>query len=68
MHFGKNSMPRLHDLMSTDITNINQCTVTLDWSAYDANTPQWVLKDAFDVLETLIDFNAMSVTCEDRTI
>lgn len=56
-HFGENSMPRLWDLMSRDIESYNQCTVTLDWSKFDANCPRWLIHEAFDILESMIDFS-----------
>lgn len=54
-------MPRLHELMNYDISSLNQCTVTLDWSAFDANCPKWIIHKAFDVLENMIDFKKMTV-------
>jgi len=60
-HFGEHAIQRLHELMSTDITERSQTAVTLDWTAFDANNPAWVVEIGLDIIEGMIDFTKMSV-------
>jgi len=39
-------------------TNLNgRISATLDWSSFDANIPNFVIKTAFHIVESLIDFD-----------
>lgn len=67
-HFGTQALQRLCTLVNTDITHLNQFTTTLDWSAFDANCPKWLLNVGFDILYQLIDFNKMEVYTDGYTI
>lgn len=57
MHFGLNAMPRLRDLLATDIESLGLWAFSIDWSSYDASMPNWLINAAFDIVEDLIDFS-----------
>lgn len=56
LHFGKDAMPRLNDILNYDIEANNFHAFTFDWSAYDTTCPAWLINQAFDILEESIDF------------
>lgn len=34
--------------------------LSLDWKSFDTTVPRWLIEEAFDVLETAIDFEHFS--------
>jgi len=53
-------MSRLMDLINTDLEVKDWVSLTMDWSEFDVNCPAWLINDAFDIVENMIDFSKMS--------
>jgi len=60
-HFGDEAMPRLCDLLNTDLESDKEIALSLDWSAFDANIPSWLMNVGLDLIEHNIDFSKMTV-------
>lgn len=50
-------MPRLNEILNIDISDRDLIAYTFDWSGFDYSIPSWLINEAFDILEELIDFD-----------
>jgi len=57
IHFGHDAMPRLQELLSTNIERNDWVALTMDWKSFDSTVPNFVLDKVFDMLEESIAFN-----------
>jgi len=53
-------MPRLNQVMNTNLESRELYSITMDWSEFDINVPEWMLDDVFDIIKGMIDFTKMS--------
>nr|UYL95495.1 MAG: putative RNA-dependent RNA polymerase [Kashgar Parti tick virus 1] len=59
VHFGEGAMQKLAKMLVGGLATGDECTeVTLDWSQFDANVPNWMIDDAFDIVFNSFDETA----------
>nr|UBK24765.1 RNA-dependent RNA polymerase [Nigrospora sphaerica partitivirus 1] len=60
VHFGEGAMQRLAKILVSGLANESECTeVTLDWSGFDGNVPNFMIDDAFDIIFNSFDETAV---------
>lgn len=68
IHFGEDAMPRLAQLLSTDIERYEYVALTQDWKSFDATIPNFIIDEVFKMFKDSIDFTQMKVGNEIQTI
>jgi len=56
LHFGKDSLIRLGDVMAWPLNTAGKVGVTLDWKSFDSTIPPWLIKLAFEVVWSTYEF------------
>jgi len=59
IHFGKDAMPRLSELLGTDIETKEWTALSMDWKSFDATVPNFVIDEVFKMLKECIAFDLM---------
>lgn len=67
VHFGSDSMPRLAELLHTDIELRDWVALTMDWKSFDSTVPNFVVKEVFNMFRDSIAFDQMSLDAKIMT-